>query len=114
MVAATPSPVLASLEKLLAIGKDSALLRFGLGNEYSKAGDPARAAEHFRQAVAFDAGYSAAWKGLGQALAAAGRNEEALAAYREGIAAAEKKGDKQAMKEMQVFARRVARLLGQQ
>ncbi len=33
--------------------------------------------------------------------------DEALAAYREGIAVAERKGDKQAGKEMQVFARRL-------
>ncbi len=46
---------------------------------------------------------------LGKALAETGRNQEALKAYRDGIAAAEKKGDKQAMKEMQVFARRLAK-----
>jgi hypothetical protein len=34
-----------------------------------------------------------------------------LSAYRDGIAAAEKKGDKQAMKEMQVFARRLAKVI---
>jgi len=109
----TPSPALTSLEKLLAAGRDSALLRFGLGNEYLKAGDAARAVDHFRQAVAFDPGYSAAWKGLGKALTAAGRNDEAVAAYREGIVAAEKKGDKQAMKEMQVYVRRLAKVSGQ-
>jgi hypothetical protein len=46
---------------------------------------------------------------LGQSLATEGRTDEALAAYRDGIAAAERKGDKQAMKEMQVFARRIAK-----
>ena len=34
---------------------------------------------------------------------------EALNAYRDGIAAATDKGDKQAMKEMQVFAKRLAK-----
>jgi len=102
------SPV-ASLEKLLAAGKDSALLRFGLGSAYLKAGDAPRAVEHLRRAVAFDPAYSAAWKLLGKALDAAGREADALAAYREGIAAAQKKGDKQAMREMQVFARRLAK-----
>jgi predicted NBD/HSP70 family sugar kinase len=48
---------------------------------------------------------------LGKALAEAGRGQEALDAYRDGIAAAAKKGDKQAMKEMQVFARRLAKLV---
>ena len=103
----------APLEKLLAAGKDSALLRFGLGNAYLGAGDALRAAEHLRRALAFDPGYSAAWKLLGKALTAAGLESDALAAYRDGIAAAERKGDKQALKEMQVFARRLAKQLGQ-
>lgn len=103
------SAALLQLQKLLDGGKDNALLRFGLGFEYLRAGDAAAAIAHLRQAVAFDPTYSAAWKMLGKALAETGRNQEALKAYRDGIAAAEKKGDKQAMKEMQVFARRLAK-----
>ena len=102
-----------NFEALLASGKDGALLRFGLGNEYLKAGDAARAVVHLRQAVVMDAGYSAAWKLLAKALNEAGQKEDALEAYRAGISAAEKKGDKQAMKEMQVFARRLAKQIGQ-
>jgi len=94
-------------EALLASGKDSPLLRFSLGMQYLKAADPAKAAEHLRAAVAQDAGYSAAWKLLGKALADTGRADEAMAAYRSGIAAAEEKGDKQAAKEMNVFLRRL-------
>ena len=101
----------AALERLLAAGKDGALLRFGLGNGYLGAGDPARAVEHLRRALAFDPGYSAAWKLLGKALFASGQEAAALAAYRDGMAAADKRGDKQAFKEMQVFARRLARQL---
>ena len=96
-------------ERMLADGKDSALLRFGLGSHYLKAGEPARAAGHLRAAVAQDPGYSAAWKLLGNALAQAGEREAAVAAYREGIAAAAAKGDKQAAKEMEVFLRRLER-----
>lgn len=103
-----------NLERLLAGGKEGALLRFGLGNEYLKCGDAETAVEHLRRAVAIDPGYSAAWKLLGKALAAAHREEAALAAWRDGITAAERKGDKQAMKEMQVFARRLAKLLGRE
>ncbi|MEP6996772.1 MAG: hypothetical protein ABI900_03935 [Betaproteobacteria bacterium] len=105
-----PSPAIARFEQLLAAGKDSALLRFALGGEYLKLGEAARASVHLRRALAFDPAYSAAWKLLGQSLAADGRYDEALAAYRDGIVAAERKGDKQAMKEMQVFARRIAKL----
>ena len=106
------SSALANFEKMLAAGRDGALLRYSLGNEYLKVGDPARAAEHLARAVVQDARYTAAWKLYGKALAGAGRNAEALAAYREGIAVAHAKGDKQAEKEMTVFARRIERDLG--
>ncbi len=95
------------LERLLAAGKDSALLRFGLGNAYLCEGDALLAVKHLQHAIALDPDYSAAWKLLGKALTAAGQLTDALAAYRDGIAAAERKGDKQALKEMQVFARRL-------
>lgn len=97
---------------MLASGKDGALLRFSLGNEHLKARDFGEAVSHLRRAVELDRGYTAAWKLLGRALADDGREEEALAAYREGIAVAERKGDKQAGKEMQVFARRIEKARG--
>jgi Flp pilus assembly protein TadD len=109
MASSGESDALAGLERLLAAGKDSALLRFGLGNEHFKRGDAAAAATHFQRAVDLDASYSAAWKMLGKALAGAGRHDEALVAWREGIAAAQRRGDKQAMREMEVFARRLAK-----
>ena len=102
-----PSPALEKFTQLLAAGKDGALLRFSLGNEYLKTDDPARAAEHLARAVALDPGFTAAWKLYGKALAASGRDDEALAAYGEGIAVAAARGDKQAEKEMRVFARRL-------
>ena len=102
---ATPS--LESLEKLLDTPRDGALLRFSLGMAYSKMENGEKAIEYFRQAVARDPGYSAAWRALGKALEASGRAAEALDAFRDGIAAAQKKGDKQAEKEMTVFARRI-------
>jgi len=102
-----PPSALENFEKMLAAGKDGALLRFSLGNEHLKSGDSARAAEHLARAVALDPDFTAAWKLFGKALAAAGRNGDALAAYRTGIEVAAKRGDKQAEKEMRVFARRL-------
>lgn len=99
-------------EALLASGKDGALLRFGLGSEYLKQGDGARAAEHLRVAVGQDPAYSAAWKLLGKALEASGSPDEAAQAYRSGIAAAEARGDKQAAREMTVFLRRIEKAAG--
>ena len=100
-------PIIQNFEKILAGGKDNTLLRFSLGNEYLKAGEPASAVNHLRQAVALDQKYSAAWKLLGRALVESGQPAAALVAYREGIAVAEAKGDKQAAKEMTVYARRI-------
>lgn len=102
----TPSPI-ASLEKLLGSPRDGPLLRYSLGAEHLKAGAPDRAVTFLEEAVARDPGFSAAWRQLGKALEAAGRDAEALAAYRKGIAAAQGKGDRQAEKEMTVFARRL-------
>jgi Flp pilus assembly protein TadD len=103
---------IARFEKLLADGKDSALLRFGLGNEYSKAGDFAMAAAHLQRAVVLDGSYSAAWKLLGAALTQLGQFAAALRAYEQGIAAADAKGDRQAAKEMAVFANRLRKREG--
>jgi predicted Zn-dependent protease len=99
-------------EALLASGKDSALLRFSLGMHYLKAGENARAAEHLRRAVAQDADYSAAWKLLGKALVDSGARDDAVMAYRNGIEAAGRRGDKQAAKEMTVFLRRLEKEAG--
>lgn len=103
---------IARLEKLLGSPRDGALLRYSLGLEWMKAGSPAAAAARLREAVEKDPGYSAAWKLLGKALAESGDAEGALAAYRNGIEAARKKGDKQAEKEMIVFARRIEKRAG--
>ena len=99
-------------EALLASGKDSALLRFSLGMHYLGAKEPARAIEHLRSAVSQDPDYSAAWKLLGKALADAGDMPGAMAAYRDGIAAAGRRGDKQAGKEMAVFLKRLEKAAG--
>ena len=97
---------------MLASGRDNALLRFSLGNEYLKQGDAAKAAEHLRCAVEHDPKYSAAWKLLGRALTDIEAWDDARLAYQQGIAVAEARGDKQAAKEMSVFVRRIEKQLG--
>jgi predicted Zn-dependent protease len=101
------SAIIANLIQLIGTPRDSALLRFSLGSEYLKSGDAHNARLHLSAAVARDPAYSAAWKLLGRALAESGQPQAALDAYRQGIAVAEKKGDKQAAREMTVFARRI-------
>jgi predicted Zn-dependent protease len=102
----------AALEKLLAEGRDDALLRFSLGNTCLAEGDTAAAATHLARAVEHDPGYSAAWKLLGRALASSDRPEEAARAWTRGIETAEAKGDIQAAKEMRVFLKRLHKQVG--
>jgi len=106
--------LIANLEKLIGTARDGALLRYSLGSEYLKAGDCERAIAKLRESLEKDAAYSAAWKLLGRALTEAGRQAEALEAYERGISVAKAKGDKQALKEMTVFAQRLRRRSGEQ
>jgi predicted Zn-dependent protease len=99
--------MLESLEKMLAKGTDNPMLRFGLGKGYLDANQPEPAIEHLRQCVAQDASYSAAWKLLGKALDETGATDAARDAWKNGIVAAQGKGDNQAEKEMTVFLRKL-------
>ena len=106
-----PASVVRNLEALLLQGKDSALLRFSLGSEYLKLKETWVAVHQLRRATEMDPNYSAAWKLLGKALTDAGVLRDALDAYRRGIEVAERRGDKQAAKEMSVFAQRLEKQL---
>jgi len=99
---------IASLEQLLAKGPETALLRYSLGQAYLDV-DAARAVEHLQAALTLDPSHVAAWKLLGQALAANGQTALAQDAYREGIVTAEVAGQIQAAKEMRVFLKRLLR-----
>ena len=95
------------LEKLLAQGRDSALLRFGLGDACLKDNDAEQAVIHLAQATQQQTSYSAAWKLLGKAMHQLGRLDEAQAAWTTGVTVAQQQGDLQAVKEMTVFLKRV-------
>jgi Tfp pilus assembly protein PilF len=99
-----------TLERLRAMcdgPHDGALLRVSLANAQLAQGDHAAAIIELRHALEFDPGYSAAWKLLGKTLADDGNINAAIDAYGTGIAAATRRGDKQAEKEMTVFLRRL-------
>jgi len=102
-----------AFEAMLARGQDSEMLRFTLGNAYLDDGRPAEACTHLRRAVELKPHYSAAWKQLGKALAAADEPHEALIAFASAREAGEANGDKQTLKEIAVFERRVRRALEQ-
>ncbi|HEX5418950.1 MAG TPA: hypothetical protein VFY39_03050 [Gammaproteobacteria bacterium] len=101
--------VTANLEALIAAGKDDKALRFALASRYYAAGELDKALGHAEAALRHDADYSAAWKLRGKILADSGRKAQAAEVYRQGIAAAERHGDRQAAKEMRVFLKRLER-----
>jgi len=84
-----------AFKAMLERGQDSEMLRFTLGNAYFA-----------------DKAYSeAAWKMLGRSLAANEELSEALNAFDRGLEAGEANGDKQTVKEITVFRRRVVKAL---
>jgi predicted Zn-dependent protease len=101
------SALIANLRSQCGGPRDGALLRFSLGNALLGEGHAEAAIDELRRALAFDPGYSAAWKVLGKACLQAGQSHAAADAWRSGIAAAAQHGDKQAEKEMAVFLRRL-------
>ena len=101
--------LIARLEALLAKGGDAAALRLALASRYLDAGDAPAAVRHAEAAVRLDPEYSAAWKALGLALTAANRRAEAVKTYERGALVAERRGDRQAAKEMRVFSKRLQR-----
>jgi len=102
--------ILNNLEKVLASGRDSALLRYSLGIEYHKKGELDKSTMHLSSAVEQDPDYSAAWKAYGAVLAATGHYEASEQTYITGIGVAERNGDIQAAREMKVFLKRVQKL----
>lgn len=99
--------VINNFEALLAKGQDNAMIRYSLGNAYLQQKTFPLAVEHFAKALTFDPLYSAAWKGYAKALVSNQQIPEAIAAYQQGIVVAEEKGDKQTVKEMTVFLKRL-------
>jgi Tfp pilus assembly protein PilF len=96
-----------SLRSLCGGPRDGALLRLSLAMQLLAQADAPAAVTELRHALRFDPAYSAAWKLLGKTLVDTGDIDEAIAAYRQGIAAATERGDVQAGKELGVFLRRL-------
>lgn len=98
-------------EAMLEAGQDSPMLRLSLGNALIAAGRSEDAIVHLKQAIEQDPGYSAAWKLLSRQLLVTGDPARALDACEKGIAVARAKGDLQAVREMEVSARRARKQL---
>lgn len=100
-----------NFEAMLARGQDSEMLRYTLGNAYMGEELYPQAIVHLQKAVELKPDYSAAWRQLGRALAAAEQLLEAKEAFDQGEIVAEANGDKQAAKEINVFRKRVIKAL---
>lgn len=102
-----------TFEAMLARGEDGEMLRYTLGQAWLDRGDPARAVGHLERAVELKPDWSAAWRTLGRARAAAGDHRAALDAFDRGAEVAAANGDVQVGKEIGVFRRRAERALAE-
>lgn len=98
-----------NLEKMLASGRDDAMLRFGLGSAYFNSKDYAKAVPHLQACIAHDESYSAAYKLLGKSHFQLKDYQQAKQVLDEGLAIANAGGDKQSVKEIEVFLKKIAK-----
>jgi cytochrome c-type biogenesis protein CcmH/NrfG len=93
----------AMLAELLSQDPNNVLARYGLAMEYSNTGDFPRALEEFQELLTANPDYAAGYFMAAQTLVKAKRAEEAKKMLRDGIAAAQRKGDNHARSEMQAM-----------
>ena len=98
---------IAEFKEVAELMPDDPVVRFGLAGAYLAAGQAESAVVEYGEAIRLKPDYSAAHRGLGRALERAGRRQEARAAYRKGLEVAERTGDLQTKKEIEVFLRRL-------
>ena len=91
------------LQQVLAQDPNNKLARYGLAMEYANAGETDSAVAEFRKLVTQDPTYANAYFMAAQALQKAERMDEAKAMLTQGIAAAQKTGNKHAESEMQAL-----------
>lgn len=79
-------PALELVQRAVALRGDFIPALVNLGDMLLEAGRPAEAADSLGRAAGLDAGNASIWHALARALLAAGRAEEAIAAYRQAVA----------------------------
>ncbi len=90
---------------------DDDLAQYGFGSACLKAGQFEDAVRALTHAIQLNPEYSAAYRDLGRAHMESGRGHKAIETFRRGIGVAQKRGDLQTVREMEVFLRRAARQL---
>lgn len=103
----THGPTPDALEALLAGGRDSALLRVGLALAHHRSGNLDVAMRHVTQALVLDPDFAAAGRLQGLLALALDKPAEAAEAFGRALAAAQRHGDYQLVKELTVRLRRL-------
>ena len=93
--------------KLLENGQDNAMVRYTLGNLFFKQGKFDQAQPHLRKALEYDPEYSVAWKLLGRVLLEMNEVAEAQQVFAQGLEVANRRGDQQVVKEIQIYQKRL-------
>ena len=96
-----------ALKKMIEGGRDGAMPRLTLGEAMAREGDTEAARYHLHQAIEFDPDYSAAWRALGRLQLKVGDTDAAAATFRQGLAAARRRGDMQIVRELEVRLKRL-------
>jgi Tfp pilus assembly protein PilF len=91
------------LKSILAQDPRNTFARYALGMEYMSSGDTDPALQEFRAVLEVDANYANAFFMGAQALQEAERTAEAVAWLRDGIACAQRAGNRHAESEMQTL-----------
>lgn len=98
--------------KLLQRDPDNPMVLYSLGTELFKQGEFLEARDHLQHAVENKPDYSVAYRMLGRANYELGEDEEARRVFTHGREVAERNGDLQTVKEIDVFLRRVEKRSG--
>ena len=93
--------------KLLEKDPENPMILFSLGNELFKEGEYTEARTHLRRAIENKPDYSVAYRTLGRAHYELHEYAEARRVFTEGREVAEKNGDLQTVREIDVFMRRL-------
>lgn len=99
--------------ELLELTPEDELVHYGLAQEYMKMGRYDEAALSLRRVVELKPDYAAAYRELGKALEKAGHPKEARSYFLRGRELAERHGDGQTVKEIDVFLKRIGKRQGQ-
>jgi len=92
---------LEKLKSLVAENPTQSFLRYGLAMEYRNAGDLETAVREFREVIAANPDYVAAYFHGGQTLERLGELEQARTLYQDGIEASRRTGDAHTRSELE-------------